>query len=54
MTAIAAIKEVVALAKPGDVILLAGKGHETYQEAAGVRHDYDERALARQLSEQSR
>ncbi|MGI2188378.1 UDP-N-acetylmuramoyl-L-alanyl-D-glutamate--2,6-diaminopimelate ligase [Shewanella oncorhynchi] len=51
---IAAIKEVVALAKPGDVILLAGKGHETYQEAAGVRHDYDERALARQLSEQSR
>lgn len=51
---IAAIKEVVALAKPGDVILLAGKGHETYQEAAGVRHDYDERALARQLSEQLR
>nr|WP_320126830.1 UDP-N-acetylmuramoyl-L-alanyl-D-glutamate--2,6-diaminopimelate ligase [uncultured Shewanella sp.] len=51
---IAAIKEVAALAKPGDVILLAGKGHETYQEAAGVRHDYDERALARQLSEQSR
>lgn len=51
---IAAIKEVVAFAKPGDVILLAGKGHETYQEAAGVRHDYDERALARQLSEQSR
>ncbi|WMB73453.1 UDP-N-acetylmuramoyl-L-alanyl-D-glutamate--2,6-diaminopimelate ligase [Shewanella oncorhynchi] len=51
---IAAIKEVVALAKPGDVILLAGKGHETYQEAAGVRHDYDERALARLLAEQSR
>lgn len=51
---IAAIKEVVAVAKPGDVILLAGKGHETYQEAAGVRYDYDERALARQLSEQAR
>ncbi|PIW60122.1 UDP-N-acetylmuramoyl-L-alanyl-D-glutamate--2,6-diaminopimelate ligase [Shewanella sp. CG12_big_fil_rev_8_21_14_0_65_47_15] len=51
---VTAIKEVVALAKPGDVILLAGKGHETYQEAAGVRYDYDERALARQLSEQVR
>lgn len=51
---ITAIKQVVAQAKPGDVILLAGKGHETYQEAAGVRHDYDERALARQLSEQTR
>ncbi|QYK08822.1 UDP-N-acetylmuramoyl-L-alanyl-D-glutamate--2,6-diaminopimelate ligase [Shewanella mangrovisoli] len=50
---VAAIKSVVVQAKPGDVILLAGKGHETYQEAAGVRHDYDERALARQLSEQS-
>ena len=49
---VAAIKQVVAQAKSGDVILLAGKGHETYQEAAGVRHDYDERALARQLSEQ--
>lgn len=51
---VTAIKEVVALAKPGDVILLAGKGHETYQEAVGVRYDYDERALARQLSEQSK
>jgi len=51
---IAAIHQVVAMAQPGDVILLAGKGHETYQEAAGVRHAYDERALARQLSEQPR
>ncbi|MGL5390275.1 MAG: Mur ligase family protein, partial [Shewanella sp.] len=51
---IAAIKQVLALATPGDVILLAGKGHETYQEVAGVRHAYDERALARQLSEQPR
>jgi UDP-N-acetylmuramoyl-L-alanyl-D-glutamate--2,6-diaminopimelate ligase len=42
------------LAKSGDLILLAGKGHETYQEAAGVRHNYDERALARQLAEQSK
>lgn len=51
---ITAIKDVVGLAKSGDLILLAGKGHETYQEAAGVRHNYDERALARQLAEQSK
>ncbi|KFZ36312.1 UDP-N-acetylmuramoylalanyl-D-glutamate--2,6-diaminopimelate ligase [Shewanella mangrovi] len=44
-----AIKQVVALAKPGDVILLAGKGHETYQEINGKRRHYDERALAQQL-----
>lgn len=45
-----AIRLVVAAAKPGDLILLAGKGHETYQEAGGVRRDYDERALARDLA----
>lgn len=46
---IAAIKLVVAKAKAGDLILLAGKGHETYQEIAGKRIDYDERALALSL-----
>ncbi|GGI93463.1 hypothetical protein GCM10007978_33840 [Shewanella hanedai] len=45
-----AIRQLVALAKPGDLILLAGKGHETYQEAGGVRRDYDERALAQDLA----
>ena len=34
-------------AKPGDVVLLAGKGHETYQEIAGVRHAFDDREVAR-------
>ncbi|MCL1062650.1 UDP-N-acetylmuramoyl-L-alanyl-D-glutamate--2,6-diaminopimelate ligase [Shewanella benthica] len=45
-----AIRQVVALAKPGDLVLLAGKGHETYQEIAGERLDYDERALAKSLA----
>ncbi|BAJ04009.1 UDP-N-acetylmuramoyl-L-alanyl-D-glutamate--2,6-diaminopimelate ligase [Shewanella violacea] len=45
-----AIRQVVALAKPGDLVLLAGKGHETYQEVAGVRFEYDERALAKSLA----
>lgn len=30
---------------PGDVIVLAGKGHETYQEIDGVRHHMDEREI---------
>ena len=34
-------------AEPGDVVLLAGKGHETYQEIAGVRHPFDDREVAR-------
>lgn len=49
---IQAIRRAVALAKPGDLILLAGKGHETYQEIAGVKHQYDERALAKALCEE--
>ena len=45
-----AIEKVVALAAPDDIILLAGKGHETYQEILGVKHDYNERALAAKLA----
>ncbi|MCL1142900.1 UDP-N-acetylmuramoyl-L-alanyl-D-glutamate--2,6-diaminopimelate ligase [Shewanella gaetbuli] len=48
---IEAIKQVVSLAQPEDIILLAGKGHETYQEIAGKRIEYDERALATSLME---
>lgn len=38
-----AIKTAVMLAEKGDVILLAGKGHETYQEIRGVKHHFDDR-----------
>lgn len=38
-----AIRTAVALSAPGDVILIAGKGHETYQEVNGVRHHFDDR-----------
>jgi UDP-N-acetylmuramoyl-L-alanyl-D-glutamate--2,6-diaminopimelate ligase len=37
-----AIKAATAFAAPGDIILIAGKGHETYQEIHGVRHDFDD------------
>lgn len=38
-----AIKTAVMLANRGDVILIAGKGHETYQEVMGVKHHFDDR-----------
>jgi len=37
-----AIKTACQLAKPGDIILIAGKGHETYQEVNGKRSDFDD------------
>lgn len=37
-----AIKTACKLAKAGDIILIAGKGHETYQEINGVRHHFDD------------
>jgi UDP-N-acetylmuramoyl-L-alanyl-D-glutamate--2,6-diaminopimelate ligase len=39
----AAIKAAVMLANSGDVVLIAGKGHETYQEVMGVKHHFDDR-----------
>ncbi len=42
-----AIFSAVHQARPGDVVLLAGKGHETYQEIAGVRHPFSDREIAR-------
>jgi UDP-N-acetylmuramoyl-L-alanyl-D-glutamate--2,6-diaminopimelate ligase len=43
-----AIGLAVSSAKPGDVVLIAGKGHETYQEAQGVRSAFDDREVARE------
>lgn len=37
-----AIKTAVAMAEKGDIILIAGKGHEKYQEIKGVKHDFDD------------
>jgi UDP-N-acetylmuramoyl-L-alanyl-D-glutamate--2,6-diaminopimelate ligase len=38
-----AIRTACALAQPGDIILVAGKGHETYQEVKGVKHHFDDK-----------
>jgi UDP-N-acetylmuramoyl-L-alanyl-D-glutamate--2,6-diaminopimelate ligase len=42
----AAIEHAVQQAKSGDVVLIAGKGHETYQEINGVRYPFDDRKIA--------
>lgn len=42
-----AIRTAVALAQPGDVILIAGKGHEDYQEIKGVKHHFDDREVVK-------
>lgn len=44
-----AIKTAVLLAKPGDIILVAGKGHETYQEIKGVKHHFDDKEILNEL-----
>ncbi|MBO5848607.1 MAG: UDP-N-acetylmuramoyl-L-alanyl-D-glutamate--2,6-diaminopimelate ligase [Bacteroidales bacterium] len=47
-----AIRTAVALAKKGDIILVAGKGHENYQEIKGVRHHFDDvEELSKALNE---
>ena len=45
----AAIRLAYQLAEPGDVVLVAGKGHEDYQEINGIRHPFDDRAVIRGL-----
>jgi UDP-N-acetylmuramoyl-L-alanyl-D-glutamate--2,6-diaminopimelate ligase len=45
----AAIAEALRRARPGDVVLVAGKGHETEQVIAGVAHPFDDRAALREL-----
>lgn len=47
-----AIKYAIANGRPGDVIILAGKGHETYQEIKGVKYDMDERILIQEVLEE--
>lgn len=44
-----AIKTAVALAQPGDIVLVAGKGHETYQEIQGVRGAFDDKQVLQEM-----
>jgi len=44
-----AIRTACMMAKPGDIILIAGKGHENYQEIKGVKYHFDDREIVREI-----
>ncbi len=46
-----AIARAIGDAGPDDIVLIAGKGHEPYQDIAGIRHAFDDTAVARQCLE---
>jgi UDP-N-acetylmuramoyl-L-alanyl-D-glutamate--2,6-diaminopimelate ligase len=50
----AAIARAIGAASASDIVLVAGKGHEPYQEIAGVRHPFDDTAVARALLQERR
>ena len=46
-----AIAQAIKMATKRDIVVLAGKGHETYQEINGVKHPYDERVIVKEIIE---
>lgn len=44
-----AIKMAIRFAEPKDIILVAGKGHETYQEICGIKHHFDDKEVIHEL-----
>ena len=49
-----AIRYVINNGQPGDIIVLAGKGHEDYQEIKGVKYPMDERVLIKEIMDEAR
>ena len=49
-----AIRTALMMSKAGDVVLIAGKGHEDYQEIKGVKHHFDDREVVREAFGQSK
>ena len=49
-----AIRHAMDIGQKDDIIVLAGKGHETYQEINGVKHHLDEREVVREYLEETR
>lgn len=47
-----AIKTACMLAEPNDIILVAGKGHETYQEIQGVKYPFDDKLVLQETFQQ--
>jgi UDP-N-acetylmuramoyl-L-alanyl-D-glutamate--2,6-diaminopimelate ligase len=46
-----AIKTAISLAMPDDIVLIAGKGHEKYQDIKGVKHPFDDKEILREVFE---
>lgn len=46
-----AIKTAISMAKPEDIVLVAGKGHEKYQEINGVKHHFDDKEIVQEMFE---
>jgi UDP-N-acetylmuramoyl-L-alanyl-D-glutamate--2,6-diaminopimelate ligase len=46
-----AIKTAISLAKKEDIVLIAGKGHEKYQEIKGVKYDFDDKQVVKEMFE---
>ena len=47
-----AIRQAMEMAVGGDIIVLAGKGHETYQDICGVKYPFDEKEIVLELLEE--
>jgi len=46
-----AIKTAISLAQRADIVLVAGKGHEKYQDIKGVKYDFDDKKVLREMFE---
>jgi UDP-N-acetylmuramoyl-L-alanyl-D-glutamate--2,6-diaminopimelate ligase len=46
-----AIKTAISMAQPEDIVLVAGKGHEKYQEINGVKHHFDDKEVVQEMFE---
>ena len=46
-----AIKTAISLAVKEDIVLVAGKGHEKYQDIKGVKHDFDDKQVLKEMFE---
>jgi UDP-N-acetylmuramoyl-L-alanyl-D-glutamate--2,6-diaminopimelate ligase len=46
-----AIKTAISLAQPEDIVLVAGKGHEKYQEIKGIKHHFDDKEVVQEMFE---
>ena len=49
-----AIRYALNIAKKDDVVVLAGKGHENYQEINGIKHPFDEKIIVAEILEDMR